>query len=635
MIYQHARLLFTSLLFSSLFLILSCENTATQQELNSLPQRRVTYISYTHTEGEAPEDTNQYKPGTFVVLRDQNTLKKDGFIFEGWSYTESGNLGISKPGNLIIMPDKDVSLFAIWKPSTFQVSYVAGDNGTIIGNSYQSCLQGESSDEVTAVPNNGYHFVCWSDGVLAPNRIDSNIQNDITVTAWFADIRYYTLSYITDGNGNIEGIPFQTINHNGDGFIVIANPKENFEFDRWSDGLVTAERIDTNITQSHIYTAFFKRSDLVKIVYNTDGNGIIQGNTEQNIQFNNSGSEVTALPNEGFIFKEWSDGLKNPTRIDANVQSNKTYTAIFERITYTVRFIALENGVIIGLPEQSIFWGDNTTVVTAEPNEGYVFVNWSDGNTNKSRQLFNIKDNVEISALFQPIDHQINYLTDGYGTIQGKAHQLVSHGKNGEIVEAIPKPGYIFSSWSDGKLERTRYETAVSASATFYAFFIPTTIIIQYIASEHGHIEGDALQTIEFGSSGTEVTAIPDPGYIFASWSDGYTLPNRSENDVLSNIQLTAYFTQTVLTISFDLPADDYGIIDYDYEWLDTIFQLNFTINNIYDEYRWYLNGIPQTNTSNYTLNYNALPLGSYTVTLVYMLNNKPFSKQYKFTKKY
>ena len=65
---------------------------------------------------------------------------------------------------------------------------------------------------MTAVPNTGYHFVSWSDGVLTATRTDTNVTADMTVTANFA-INTYTLTYTAGANGTITGTSPQTVNH--------------------------------------------------------------------------------------------------------------------------------------------------------------------------------------------------------------------------------------------------------------------------------------------------------------------------------------------------------------------------------------------------------------------------------------
>ena len=69
---------------------------------------------------------------------------------------------------------------------TFTLSYSAGVGGRIIGATQQTVQYGANGTEVTAVPDEGYEFVRWSDGVTTATRTDSNVTSDITVTAEFA-----------------------------------------------------------------------------------------------------------------------------------------------------------------------------------------------------------------------------------------------------------------------------------------------------------------------------------------------------------------------------------------------------------------------------------------------------------------
>ena len=62
---------------------------------------------------------------------------------------------------------------------------------------------------VTAVPNEGYTFVRWSDGVTTATRTDTDINSDINVTAEF-DIIANTVDF-AGGNGTVEH-PYQIAN---------------------------------------------------------------------------------------------------------------------------------------------------------------------------------------------------------------------------------------------------------------------------------------------------------------------------------------------------------------------------------------------------------------------------------------
>ena len=75
---------------------------------------------------------------------------------------------------------------------THTLTYVAGINGSLAGSTTQTVTSGESGTEVVALPNINYHyrFVDWSDGSIANPRTDTNVTDNIFVTANFA----YTLN---------------------------------------------------------------------------------------------------------------------------------------------------------------------------------------------------------------------------------------------------------------------------------------------------------------------------------------------------------------------------------------------------------------------------------------------------------
>ncbi|HNX97092.1 MAG TPA: hypothetical protein PKK12_05375, partial [Candidatus Aminicenantes bacterium] len=74
-------------------------------------------------------------------------------------------------------------------PENHTVSFLAGSGGTISGTSSQVVPGGGSTTAVTAVPNNGYHFVNWTGTGFATSTANpltvSNVTSDLTITANF------------------------------------------------------------------------------------------------------------------------------------------------------------------------------------------------------------------------------------------------------------------------------------------------------------------------------------------------------------------------------------------------------------------------------------------------------------------
>ena len=69
---------------------------------------------------------------------------------------------------------------------SYTLSYTANVNGSIVGPDNQSVLLGEDGISVEAVPDIGFSFTHWSDGLLDNPRIDTNVVEDISVTANFS-----------------------------------------------------------------------------------------------------------------------------------------------------------------------------------------------------------------------------------------------------------------------------------------------------------------------------------------------------------------------------------------------------------------------------------------------------------------
>ena len=110
---------------------------------------------------------------------------------------------------------------------------------------------------MTAVPNTGYHFVDWSDGVLTAARTDLDVTANLTVTANFA-IDTFTLTY-TAGAGGTHRPAYrpQTVDYGADGTPGHSSAQHRLSLRDWSDGVLTAARTDLDVTANLSVTANF------------------------------------------------------------------------------------------------------------------------------------------------------------------------------------------------------------------------------------------------------------------------------------------------------------------------------------------------------------------------------------------
>lgn len=102
--------------------------------------------------------------------------------------------------------DRTLKVAAEFSPlPTYVLTYLASAGGSIEGNASQNVLKGSESSAVTAVADEGYCFVKWSDGVTTATRTDVATGN-LTVTAEFAEEK--TVVFVDAGHGfaNSDGV---------------------------------------------------------------------------------------------------------------------------------------------------------------------------------------------------------------------------------------------------------------------------------------------------------------------------------------------------------------------------------------------------------------------------------------------
>ena len=360
----------------------------------------------------------------------------------------------------------------------YLVKYETDGNGTIKGEATQIVVEYEDCSQVIAVPNDGYEFVTWSDGITTPERQDKNITEDKTITAQFKKkepsepepVIEYTVMYKAEDGGKIEGEAVQKIKKNESAEAVVAFPEIGYRFVKWSDGVTEATRQDRNVTKDIVVTAIFEKQTFT-LTYVAGNGGYLLGNANQTVAYGESGTTVTAIPNYGYKFVKWSDSVNTAERTDKNIISNKEITAEFEKIKITVTYSVGEGGTIDGKAEQEIEYGNDAEFVVAVPDVGYRFVKWSDGSNVPERQDKIITANKNVTAIFEKIKITVSYSAGVGGTIDGKIEQEIEYGNDAEFVVAVPDEGYRFVKWSDGNGSTIRKETCVNREINVTAEF--------------------------------------------------------------------------------------------------------------------------------------------------------------------
>ncbi|MCM1367906.1 MAG: InlB B-repeat-containing protein [Roseburia sp.] len=191
---------------------------------------------------------------------------------------------------------------------------------------------GEDLAVVTAEPERGYTFEKWSDGVTTAARQDIGVTADISVQAIFVRSEYFVRYSAASAAGYIEGEKSQAVSPNAAAEQVTAVANNGYSFVKWSDGVTTATRQDMDITSNTSISAIFKRNEYT-LEYTAGVHGSIDGETEQTVEFEYDGDTVTAVPDKGYVFAGWSDGVQTAERAETEVCESMHVIANFEPIT--------------------------------------------------------------------------------------------------------------------------------------------------------------------------------------------------------------------------------------------------------------------------------------------------------------
>ena len=148
-------------------------------------------VSPAGTGSTSPTGAKDVLPGTSYNI---TTTPGLGYNFTEW--TATANASVSEPlsASTTVTFVGNATVTANFTVKTYTLTYTAGSNGSITGTTSQNVNYGGSGTEVTAVPDENYCFVSWSDGVTSASRTDTNVTADIAVVANFVLLRQLTIA---------------------------------------------------------------------------------------------------------------------------------------------------------------------------------------------------------------------------------------------------------------------------------------------------------------------------------------------------------------------------------------------------------------------------------------------------------
>ncbi|MBR5911802.1 MAG: T9SS type A sorting domain-containing protein [Bacteroidales bacterium] len=254
-----------------------------------------------------------------------------------------------------------------------------------------------STATLTAIANEYYEFVCWNDG-QASNPRSFIVTQNATFTAMFTKTGTpeFTITVVSDNPalGSVSGggtFPEDSL------IEIEALPVENAHFLRWDDNNTDNPR-SIIVTQDQTFTAFFELKSSYNVVVRSENEtmGTVYGS---GVYLANSTVGIGAIPNEGYHFAGWQDGIMDNPRF-VTVTEDCEFMASFAENpipTYTVTIYFDENqGFAIG---SGTYAEGKTATIAAIPNDGYQFTKWSDNTTENPKEIIVDRD-IFIAAFF-------------------------------------------------------------------------------------------------------------------------------------------------------------------------------------------------------------------------------------------
>ena len=253
---------------------------------------------------------------------------------------------------------------------------------------------------------------------------------------------------------------------------------------------------------------------------------------------------ATAFP--GWTFDSWSGAVSDPDNpiTTVTILGNTTVTANYTQNEYNLTILS-EHGTVAANPDQDFYHLGDLVQLTATPDTGWVFANWSGDATSTDNPItITITGDMTITANYTSIPYSLTVISE-HGTVS-KSPDQTSYTYGQEVVlTATAAPGWTFVDWSGdatGSVNPVTINITGNMTVTANYTAIPYTLTV---ISDHGSYDINPLQTsYEYGDEVT-ITLTPDADWYFVGWSgDASGASNPFLLTIVGNMEITAIYGQ-------------------------------------------------------------------------------------------
>lgn len=487
-------------------------------------------------------DVNDATMGTVegggkIVVGENTTVKAIPQLGHSFVYWLNGTEVVSTDAEYTFAVTSDVTLTAVFQAeenktltlsvNDFDMGHIILPSGITLGEN--SVAYGQTVT-LKAVPAKRHHFVRWSDdNTETPRTII--ITSDTTLTAEFA-FDGYQVALSVDETGMTGEIPTQ------EELWASFNTAAGFGLGE----LNTISKVNTiaGVATAENLTAVFAKpewqwlKEYIMTVQNAQKGNTIPGSlkpdgTERTVH---GLKEDIALSSDNtdawryavgafFLLTQYTIGWPGTADFSESGKPEawgSAYQAAFKL-----------NGVVTG---SGVYQHGATATLTATPNEGYHFVQWSDGNTDNPRTMTIISD-ITLSAKFAINVYSVRFL-DWNGTeikVESVEYQSAA------TAPADPtREGYTFMGW-DKDFSKVTEDMTITAQYQINRYQVR---FLDY--------DGTELQTdsVEYQSAATAPSNPYRQGHTFIGWDKDFT-SITSDLDIYAQYEMGEDYDMTIV----------------------------------------------------------------------------------------
>ncbi len=495
---------------------------------------------------------------TFTGTTDSNVIVEIKEI-AGFEFNSDNSSNI-KEGR--VKPDGSLTLKLYYTRKTYTVTLNINEGNALENNTKQIKYEAEYG-ELPEPTKEGHTFIGWYDSKVDGNQIKTTTKQekteDHTLYAHWK-VNTYTLT-INPNGGEYNGNPVSsTYTQDYNSTKEIENPTKNKDGYKVTFVNIGGEAVDP-IVQTSTFTSWSlegagkleKVNGKTVYTYGAKDTVITANYTENNI----------VLPNAtkvGYSLKGWKtiNDIKVGEAGDEYLPtSDITLYAIYEENFYDLK-IDPNGGKWNGSSEvQTVTGKYGSSYVIADPEapQGYTVKLHYNNENNDTKEI----------TQTQEFDGWEN--DNGYGTLIGKTYKYgagidtlkAKYSRNTLQLPTPTRTGYTFQGWYSDEACKEKFGDAgytynPTEDGELYAKWAANTYTITFNVNDGDNLENNTKDVVYAEKYG-ELPIPTRAGYTFIGWFNSVSKEITADSivDITENIVLTAKWTESELTITFDV----------------------------------------------------------------------------------